>query len=67
MTDKLTEVVAGDFREIIGEQAEQLKTAKATAYKECIVKVQEIMRKYCGEITEDDLDNILKEKVGDAT
>ena len=40
-------------------------TAKAEAYKECIEKAKEIMQNYCGEITEDDLDNILKEMGGE--
>jgi archaellum component FlaC len=41
------------------------KELKVEAYKECIEKAKEIMQKYCGDITEDDLDNILKELVGD--
>ena len=36
-------------------------SVKTEAYKECIEKVKEIMQKYCGDITEDDLDNLLKE------
>ena len=41
--------------------ANELQKIKAEAYKEVIEKVKEIMRKYCGDITENDLDNLLKE------
>lgn len=60
-----SQVVVGDFREIINEKCEEIKLTKASAYKECIEKVKEIMRKYCGEITEDDLDNLLKKMDGE--
>ena len=47
-------------------QVEKLQnTTRIEAYKECIEKVKEIMHKYCGDITEDDLNNLLKELVGE--
>ena len=50
---------------MFGNQDYTIKRAKAEAYKKCIEKVKEIMHKYCGEITEEDLDNLLKELVGE--
>ena len=56
------------------EFLEQLKTAKAEAYKECIEKVKEYIDTYehlaceeceCVPISKDGLDNLLKEMVGE--
>ena len=38
---------------------------RAKAYKECIEKAKEILHNYCIELVDDDLDNLVKEMVGD--
>ncbi len=64
---KCSQVVVGDFRQIIGEQAEQLKTAKAEAYKEFAERLKErpTADKDVQYVFELKIDNLLKELVGE--
>ena len=58
-----SQVVVGDFREIINKQAEELKTAKAKAIKEFAERLKEISHPYADTqmVFEVQIDNLLKE------
>lgn len=63
-----SQVVVGDFREIINKQARELKAAKAEAYKDCIDKIQNQIKRnntISAEWLRGFLDNLLKELVGE--
>lgn len=53
------------FASSLEEWLEFCDNLKVEAYKECIEKVKEIGRENYNEIIEDDLDNLLKELVGE--
>ena len=68
-----SQVVVGDFREIINKQARELKTAKAEAYKEFAEMLKQkalaihksVDENYLYEIDNKFIDNLVKEMVGD--
>lgn len=50
------------IRKIIEARVAEIR---AKAYKECIEKAKEILHNYCIELVDDDLDNLVKEMVGE--
>ena len=53
------------YTKTLDDYDELIADISAEAYKEFAERLKEIMQKYCGDITEDDLDNLLKELVGE--
>ncbi|MBO5463772.1 MAG: hypothetical protein J6A49_10730 [Clostridia bacterium] len=63
-----TEQLAKENRQLQAEierLLQKLQQPQTEAIKEFAERLKEEMRKYCGEITEDDIDNLIKEMVGE--
>ena len=59
--EHITDLNQSEMRGMIDYCQRQMKTAKSESRKEFAERLKEEMRKYCGDITEDDIDNLLKE------